>query len=134
MGCTTSSSKVQVESAPTVAVQSGGESGGQVTGNKAVPKKEKKNPDTLEDEAKRRRSIQGKTENMVKEEFERGDVHSSPLLLLTDITLFYEINNGAILGEGISGSVKICRHRSVSSHLFCFLFYLDWDRICFEDS
>eukprot|EP00602_Paraphysomonas_sp_CaronLab_P001901 CAMPEP_0185020290 /NCGR_PEP_ID=MMETSP1103-20130426/2889_1 /TAXON_ID=36769 /ORGANISM="Paraphysomonas bandaiensis, Strain Caron Lab Isolate" /LENGTH=564 /DNA_ID=CAMNT_0027551099 /DNA_START=338 /DNA_END=2032 /DNA_ORIENTATION=- len=36
---------------------------------------------------------------MVHEEYER------------DITEFYEINNGAILGEGISGSVRMCTHR-----------------------
>jgi hypothetical protein len=33
---------------------------------------EKKKADVLEDEAKKRRSQQGKVENMVHEEFERG--------------------------------------------------------------
>jgi len=125
MGCNTSSQKVQIENYPQKSTDTPGNSvsptnqggaggttsttGGTTTAttNKksninilSNVKKEDKLTESLENEAKQRRSVQGKTENMVREEFER------------DITLFYEINNGAILGEGISGSVKICKHRA----------------------
>jgi len=53
----------------------------------------------LEQDAKARRSLQTKTENMVHEEYER------------DISEFYDTSQGTILGEGISGSVRMCVHR-----------------------
>jgi len=55
-------------------------------------KKEKK-------EAKRRRSASGLLENMVHEEFDK------------DISEYYEVKNSHILGEGISGQVRVCTHR-----------------------
>ncbi len=34
----------------------------------------------------------------------------------TDITQFYKVDQSTILGEGISGSVRLCTHIAVSFH------------------
>lgn len=51
-------------------------------------------------EARRRRSASGMLENMVHEEFEK------------DISEYYIVDNTHILGEGISGQVRVCQHRT----------------------
>lgn len=89
MGCSISSQKVQVENYP-VKSSTDTPGGGVSPANKnnTTPsnasnnnnkttngKKEDKLTESLENEAKQRRSVQGKTENMVREEFERGNFY-----------------------------------------------------------
>lgn len=76
MGCATSSQKISAErtsqpAAPTNAgkIQPTSE---MIKENKL--KKEKESAVNLEEEAKQRRLAQGKTENMVREEFDRGRI------------------------------------------------------------
>jgi hypothetical protein len=72
MGCTTSSTKVAAErnSQPeSINPSQGSQRSSQ---QKSTGIKAKKLEVNLEEEAKQRRSAQGKTENMVREEFDRG--------------------------------------------------------------
>jgi hypothetical protein len=73
MGCTTSSTKVSAErnSQPeSINPSQGSQPSSQ--NQKAGSIRGKKTNVNLEEEAKQRRSVQGKTENMVREEFDRG--------------------------------------------------------------
>lgn len=87
----------------------------------------KKNTTTLgvekvKKEAERRRSASGMLENLVHEEFDKGwtafieCAFSSDLCMYTllDISEIYEVNNTHILGEGISGQVRVCKHKQVT--------------------
>jgi predicted GIY-YIG superfamily endonuclease len=85
MGCTTSSTKISAEPSNT---------GGSDPTSKQPPtellidKKKKDKKNSIEEEAKLRRSVQGKTENMVREEFDRGQWISDshlPILILSHL-------------------------------------------------
>jgi hypothetical protein len=43
--------------------------------------------------------------------------------MVLEITEFYD-TSGVILGEGISGSVKICQHKEVHQHFLLIFFFI----------
>lgn len=76
MGCTTSSQKIAAERIPLPTAPPSANQPTTELIKERKAKKEKESAVNLEEEAKQRRSGQGKTENMVREEFDRGMCHS----------------------------------------------------------